>query len=161
MSTLPEQDCLGGAEGTRTPDPHTASVVRYQLRHSPKLPGKVTKHPWPDLIDWCGRLSTGPVDAAAGCPLEPDGRASDAPSTSRVPTNPFPGRRQQYRKPEVVGPGTHAALSARAASRTSNPASTSLPLTVNGGAIRKMPPMPGNWTMFMCSPRFRQDSVTA
>ena len=24
-----------GAEGTRTPDPHTASVVRYQLRHSP------------------------------------------------------------------------------------------------------------------------------
>ena len=27
----------GGAEGTRTPDPHTASVVRYQLRHSPNL----------------------------------------------------------------------------------------------------------------------------
>src|SRR4051794_39981195 len=26
---------MGGAEGTRTPDPHTASVVRYQLRHSP------------------------------------------------------------------------------------------------------------------------------
>ncbi|SNS32575.1 Site-specific recombinase XerD [Geodermatophilus pulveris] len=28
----------GGAEGTRTPDPHTASVVRYQLRHSPARP---------------------------------------------------------------------------------------------------------------------------
>ena len=28
---------LGGAKGTRTPDPHTASVVRYQLRHSPKM----------------------------------------------------------------------------------------------------------------------------
>jgi hypothetical protein len=28
-------DFKGGAEGTRTPDPHTASVVRYQLRHSP------------------------------------------------------------------------------------------------------------------------------
>ena len=29
----------GGAEGTRTPDPHTASVVRYQLRHGPaRLP---------------------------------------------------------------------------------------------------------------------------
>ena len=28
----------GGAEGTRTPDPHTASVVRYQLRHSPISP---------------------------------------------------------------------------------------------------------------------------
>ena len=27
---------MGGAKGTRTPDPHTASVVRYQLRHSPK-----------------------------------------------------------------------------------------------------------------------------
>ena len=27
----------GGAEGTRTPDPHTASVVRYQLRHSPEV----------------------------------------------------------------------------------------------------------------------------
>jgi hypothetical protein len=24
-----------GAEGIRTPDPHTASVVRYQLRYSP------------------------------------------------------------------------------------------------------------------------------
>lgn len=29
---------LGGAEGTRTPDPHTASVVRYQLRHGPQRP---------------------------------------------------------------------------------------------------------------------------
>jgi DNA-binding protein HU-beta len=28
---------MGGAEGTRTPDPHTASVVRYQLRHSPGI----------------------------------------------------------------------------------------------------------------------------
>ncbi len=28
----------GGAEGTRTPDPHTASVVRYQLRHGPARP---------------------------------------------------------------------------------------------------------------------------
>ena len=25
----------GGANGIRTRDPHTASVVRYQLRHSP------------------------------------------------------------------------------------------------------------------------------
>ena len=32
----------GGAEGTRTPDPHTASVVRYQLRHSP-LPHPVAQ----------------------------------------------------------------------------------------------------------------------
>ena len=27
---------LRGANGIRTRDPHTASVVRYQLRHSPK-----------------------------------------------------------------------------------------------------------------------------
>ena len=42
----------GGAKGTRTPDPHTASVVRYQLRHSPKLPGQVIKRPAGDLIGW-------------------------------------------------------------------------------------------------------------
>jgi integrase len=34
---------MGGAEGTRTPDPHTASVVRYQLRHSPQ-PGPLDCH---------------------------------------------------------------------------------------------------------------------
>ena len=27
---------FGGAKGIRTPDPHTASVVRYQLRYNPK-----------------------------------------------------------------------------------------------------------------------------
>jgi hypothetical protein len=33
---------LGGAEGTRTPDPLHAMQVRYQLRHSPKLfPGSL------------------------------------------------------------------------------------------------------------------------
>jgi hypothetical protein len=32
--TCPSQ--TSGAKGTRTPDPHTASVVRYQLRHSPE-----------------------------------------------------------------------------------------------------------------------------
>ena len=37
FSTLQVSDLhrYGGAKGTRTPDPHTASVVRYQLRHSP------------------------------------------------------------------------------------------------------------------------------
>jgi hypothetical protein len=28
---------LGGAEGTRTPDPLVANEVRYQLRHSPLM----------------------------------------------------------------------------------------------------------------------------
>src|ERR1700730_9743738 len=32
----PDLRFCGGAKGTRPPDPHTASVVRYQLRHSPK-----------------------------------------------------------------------------------------------------------------------------
>src|SRR5436190_3306480 len=32
------QELRGGAEGIRTPDPHTASVVRYQLRHGPAYP---------------------------------------------------------------------------------------------------------------------------
>ena len=31
----------GGAKGIRTPDPHTASVVRYQLRHSPRCISKL------------------------------------------------------------------------------------------------------------------------
>ncbi len=37
-----------GAEGVRTPDPHTASVVRYQLRYSPRAsayrPSRRWKH---------------------------------------------------------------------------------------------------------------------
>ncbi len=33
---------LGGAEGIRTPDPLTASQVRYQLRHSPLRKGSYT-----------------------------------------------------------------------------------------------------------------------
>jgi hypothetical protein len=28
---------INGAKGTRTPDPHTASVMRSQLRHSPPM----------------------------------------------------------------------------------------------------------------------------
>src|SRR5882757_6363972 len=38
MDSLARALVLGGAEGTRTPDPHTASVVRYQLRHGPRCP---------------------------------------------------------------------------------------------------------------------------
>ena len=36
----------GGAKGIRTPDPHTASVVRYQLRHSPKKLCQSKLHHW-------------------------------------------------------------------------------------------------------------------
>ena len=31
---------IGGAEGTRTPDPLVANEVRYQLRHSPMVRSK-------------------------------------------------------------------------------------------------------------------------
>jgi hypothetical protein len=47
-ATLKALNCglSGGAKGIRTPDPHTASVVRYQLRHSPKdVPVEVTPRP--------------------------------------------------------------------------------------------------------------------
>jgi hypothetical protein len=70
---------LGGAEGTRTPDPHTASVVRYQLRHSPKLPEKVIKQPHRDLIErsrpwsvaayWPSRVLSQSTVVLTGAPL--------------------------------------------------------------------------------------------
>src|SRR5215213_1328076 len=55
----------GGAEGTRTPDPHTASVVRYQLRHSPlptrsgvSEPGATVQAEWPATAQGWGRRSS-------------------------------------------------------------------------------------------------------
>ena len=39
---------IGGAEGTRTPDPLVANEVRYQLRHSPLVEThEVIKRPRP------------------------------------------------------------------------------------------------------------------
>ncbi len=72
---------MSGAEGTRTPDPHTASVVRYQLRHSPKLPEKVIKHPGTDLIE----IRLDPPDAirrgAAGSGRLPASAGQDCASS--------------------------------------------------------------------------------
>jgi integrase len=45
-----------GAEGVRTPDPHTASVVRYQLRYSPLVRVQDT----PGFADGCSRGSVLP-----------------------------------------------------------------------------------------------------
>jgi hypothetical protein len=47
----------GGAKGTRTPDPHTASVMRYQLRHSPKCSPKVHHRPGCHKNSWSRQLS--------------------------------------------------------------------------------------------------------
>ena len=51
----------GGAKGTRTPDPHTASVVRYQLRHSPvKLcPSKLHHLRYAVQNRWSRHFATG------------------------------------------------------------------------------------------------------
>jgi len=57
--------------------------------------------------------------------------------------------------------GNYATVSASAVARISSPESSSLSVTVNGGAMRKIPPIPGSWTMFMCRPCARQDPVTA
>ena len=45
------------------------------------------------------------------------------------------------RKPKLR---SYAAFSASAVSRISSPESSSLSVTVNGGAMRKIPPIPGN-----------------
>ena len=49
-----------GAKGTRTPDPHTASVVRYQLRHSPGevVPIEVTPPAVSVQNSWSGQFAT-------------------------------------------------------------------------------------------------------
>ena len=43
----------------------------------------------------------------------------------------------------------------------STPAWSSSSLVVSGGAIRKIPPMPGSWTTLRCSPRSRQAAEPA
>ena len=56
---------MSGAEGTRTPDPHTASVVRYQLRHSPK-PTRLRQEQHP-----AERAETQVYTAAEATPKQP------------------------------------------------------------------------------------------
>ena len=53
---------MGGAEGTRTPDPLVANEVRYQLRHSPKA---CTRLP---VGGRCARPACGPGSGAGGDP---------------------------------------------------------------------------------------------
>ena len=64
---------MGGAEGTRTPDPHTASVVRYQLRHSPMaLPNKNSRPLGAQLRADGGRSTRLRTDPNPGRALEPN-----------------------------------------------------------------------------------------
>ena len=52
---------FGGAKGIRTPDPHTASVVRYQLRHSPKMCLSKLHHGLPAI-----KVAAQPASSSAG-----------------------------------------------------------------------------------------------
>src|SRR5262249_33858056 len=83
------QELWGGAEGTRTPDPHTASVVRYQLRHGPARlprqalaryytpPGRGThRHSRPTPRRLRSQLSVGSVGKRATAAYIPPGRRS-------------------------------------------------------------------------------------
>lgn len=56
---------FGGAEGTRTPDPHNAIVVLYQLSYDP------TPNPAAKLANLSGRVKLGtcPALARAGAPV--------------------------------------------------------------------------------------------
>ncbi|MCW2539678.1 MAG: Integrase [Frankiales bacterium] len=69
---------MGGAEGTRTPDPHTASVVRYQLRHSPSTttpPSRSGRRQLPILTHRSG----------------PKRNVTRPPTTQETHPNPRPG----------------------------------------------------------------------
>src|SRR3954447_8731209 len=73
---------LGGAEGTRTPDPHTASVVRYQLRHSPLLASETS--PAASHKDYTGRATPAAVGSAPTTP------PPSAPSHEYQASSPSP-----------------------------------------------------------------------
>ena len=55
--------------------------------------------------------------------------------------------------------GVGVVVSVAAWSRMSRPSESSCSVAVRGGAIRKTPPMPGSWTMFICGPSSRQRRV--
>jgi integrase len=111
---------MGGAEGTRTPDPHTASVVRYQLRHSPKPApntslgptSNATRRPGGRLPrsgggrrnrsvrggKWPTRHAESPLNTGAGC-VSPILGGSNTPTIKGDPCEPqgTGGRRRRGR----------------------------------------------------------------
>jgi hypothetical protein len=98
-----------GAEGTRTPDPHTASVVRYQLRHSPlhcpawpgteeilHTPGRLPGHP-PQLREGSGGK------CATAARMSPWRRRTMAHRSSGRLMNGSPGRASKTnQEPEAI-----------------------------------------------------------
>lgn len=66
---------IGGAKGIRTPDPHTASVVRYQLRHSPEKLCQPKLHHRQPSFKTAGQAASSSASAAR---RSSTGRVSDA-----------------------------------------------------------------------------------
>src|SRR5690348_1047485 len=106
---------MGGAEGTRTPDPHTASVVRYQLRHGPicthsRAPGNST-HPEgaPNTglaATTAGRTANPTPPPTRGPPPAPQTQGRDHGGPHGQPNataNPRPTA--GHRKPRAANPG--------------------------------------------------------
>jgi hypothetical protein len=93
------EEIFGGAEGTRTPDPHTASVVRYQLRHGPQRPARLGTRAIVHTRDRAGitegapQFSVGSAGKSATAAVMPPWRRSTIGhrSSGRV-MNASPGR---------------------------------------------------------------------
>ena len=82
-----------GAKGIRTPDPHTASVVRYQLRHSPlsRARRRYTNQyfGFKTAAHGSSPAASGPSGRAGVCSVDDFGRVSGAntqptPAASRI-----------------------------------------------------------------------------
>ena len=115
---------MGGAEGIRTPDPLTASQVRYQLRHSP------SRSPWSLHGAPCNRTRARSAPVAPGVPAQPPPAFSASSSQSRSPrsaTSPFTST---VGVPRPCGPETSHA--------DSHPSHPDLaPAGTTGGACRR------------------------
>ncbi len=88
----------GGAEGTRTPDPHTASVVRYQLRHSP-VPTRLVCPSRGELYMACGRRLRGARVRGASRRAAAAARVCARCSPAGHPTSTCGAHRGTHRRP--------------------------------------------------------------
>jgi hypothetical protein len=74
---------LGGAEGTRTPDPLVANEVRYQLRHSP-LVGRTRLSNRARLAAEPDQFPAGGVDRRAGSVVHGPAALEDLVELGRI-----------------------------------------------------------------------------
>ncbi len=81
----------GGAKGTRTPDPHTASVVRYQLRHSPRCAHRNYTTGGPASKSLVTAALRRPPARAGGAECAPAAGCCVFPVPAASPARPPPG----------------------------------------------------------------------